>query len=64
MRSVGEGEAFWRTFRGVADDALPAGNLVSDAHLTALMLENEVKTILTSDRDFRRFPRIEARDPF
>lgn len=64
VRSVGEGEAFWRTFRGVADDALPAGNLVPDAHLTALMLENEVKTILTRDRDFRRFPRIEVRDPF
>ena len=64
VRSSGEGEAFWRSFREVADDALPTGNLVPDAHLAALALENEVRTILTRDRDFRRFPRLEVRDPF
>ena len=64
VRSSGEGEAFWRSFREVADDALPTGNIVPDAHLAALMLENEVRTILTRDRDFRRFPRLEVRDPF
>jgi uncharacterized protein len=64
VRTSGEGEGFWRTFRDVADDALPAGNLVPDAHLAALMAENEVRTILTRDRDFRRFPRLEVRDPF
>ena len=35
-----------------------------DAHLVALMLENDVRTIWTRDRDFRRFSRIEVRDPF
>jgi uncharacterized protein len=64
VRTNGEGETFWRSFRAVADDALPTGNLVPDAHLAALMLENEVRTILTRDRDFRRFPRLEVRDPF
>ena len=64
VRSTGEGEAFWRSFRDVADDALPWGNLVPDAHLVALMVENDVRTIWTRDRDFRRFPRIEVRDPF
>jgi predicted nucleic acid-binding protein len=48
----------------VADDALPSGNLVPDAHLVTLMAENDVRTIWTRDRDFRRFPRIEVRDPF
>jgi len=44
--------------------SVPAGNLVSDAHLVALMLENDVPTIWTRDRDFRRFQGIEERDPF
>jgi toxin-antitoxin system PIN domain toxin len=64
VRTTGEGEAFWRTFRDVADDAFPSGNLVPDAHFVALMAENDVRTIWTRDRDFRRFPRIEVRDPF
>ena len=64
VRTAGEGDAFWRTFAAVADDALPSGNLVPDAHLVTLMLENDVRTIWSRDRDFRRFPRIEVLDPF
>ena len=64
VRAPGEQPEFWRRFRSVAADALPAGNLVPDAHLVALMLENEVRTIWTHDRDFRRFKGIEVRDPF
>lgn len=64
VRTTGETESFWQSFRDVADDALPSGNLVPDAHLVTLMLDNDVRTIWTRDRDFRRFPRIEVRDPF
>lgn len=64
VQTPGEGERFWRRYREVADDALPAGNLVSDAHLVALMLDNDVRTIWTRDRDFRRFRGIEVSDPF
>lgn len=64
VRTAGEGEAFWRAFAAVSDDALPSGNLVPDAHLVTLMLENDVRTIWTRDRDFRRFSRIEVLDPF
>jgi toxin-antitoxin system PIN domain toxin len=64
VRTTGEGEAFWRSFRDVSGDAMPSGNLVPDAHLVALMLENDVRTIWTRDRDFRRFQRIDVRDPF
>lgn len=35
-----------------------------DAHLVALMLGHDVRTIWTRDRDDRRFARIEVRDPF
>ena len=64
VRAPGEQPEFWRRYRSVAADASPTGNLVSDAHLVALMLDNEVRTILTHDRDYRRFKGIEVRDPF
>jgi toxin-antitoxin system PIN domain toxin len=64
VRAPGEQPEFWRRYRTVATDAVPTGNLVPDAHLVALMLENEVRTIWTHDRDFRRFQGIEVRDPF
>ncbi len=64
VRTTGEQEGYWDRFREVADDAMPTGNLVPDAHVVALMLENDVRTIWTRDRDYRRFPRIEVRDPF
>jgi uncharacterized protein len=64
VRAPGEQPEFWRRYRSVADDASPTGNLVPDAHIVALMLDNEVRTILTHDRDYRRFKGIEVRDPF
>lgn len=64
IRTAGEGDAFWRRFRTAVDDARPGGNLVPDAHLAALMLEHGVSTIVTRDRDFRRFPHVTIEDPF
>lgn len=64
VRVVGEGETFWRRFAEVADDVAPTGNLVPDAHLVALMLENGVRTIWTRDRDYRKFTGIRVRDPY
>lgn len=64
IRTPGEQEHFWHRYATVAEDAQPTGNLVTDAHLVALMLENGVRTIWTHDRDFRRFTGIEVRDPF
>jgi len=64
VRTTGEQERFWVRYREVSHDAVPAGNLVPGAHLVTLMLENDVRTIWTRDRDYRRFPRIEVRDPF
>jgi hypothetical protein len=64
VQTTGESNAFWGRFAEVADDVSPTGNLVPDAHLVALMLENGVRTILTRDRDYRKFRGITARDPF
>lgn len=64
VHNPGEQDRFWMLYREVVDDAAPTGNLVSDAHIVALMLENDVRTIWTHDRDFRKFRGIEVHDPF
>ena len=64
VQTVGEQDRFWSSYRRLAEEADARGNLVPDAHLVALMVENGVRTIWTHDRDFRRFAEIEARDPF
>ena len=43
---------------------LVRGNLVPDAHLAALLIQNGVTTVWTHDRDFQKFPGIRVRDPF
>lgn len=64
IRTAGEGDDFWASFRRVAADVKPRGKLVPDAHLVALMREYGVSTIWSHDRDFRKFSGITVRDPF
>lgn len=64
VQSPGEQPGFWRGLRAVVTDARATGNLVSDAHLVALMHENGVRIVWTHGRDFRRFDGIDVRDPF
>lgn len=39
------------------------GHFVHDCHIAALLHENGIKTIITADSDFRRFPFLEVIDP-
>lgn len=48
----------------VVSGARATGNLVHDAHIAALCLENGVREILTGDRDFTRFEGLSVTDPF
>ena len=64
IHSPGEQDRFWDRFREAATDGAATGNLVSDAHLVALMRQNGVRAIWTHDRDFRRFSNIDVQDPF
>jgi toxin-antitoxin system PIN domain toxin len=64
VQTAGEHDRFWPSYRQLAAEADARGNLVPDAHLVALMVENGVRTIWTRDRDYRRFTAIETRDPF
>ncbi|HUB35571.1 MAG TPA: TA system VapC family ribonuclease toxin [Solirubrobacteraceae bacterium] len=62
--SPGESESFWSAFRETAAEVDAKGDLVSDTHIVALMRVHGVRTIITHDRDFRRFDGIKVRDPF
>lgn len=64
VRSPSESVNFWRSMRSAADRVNPRGNLWTDAHIVALMKEHGVRTIITNDRDFRKFDGIRVVDPF
>jgi toxin-antitoxin system PIN domain toxin len=64
VRVSGEEDRFWPNFRRVAAEVEARGNLVSDAHLVALMGQQGVSTIWSHDRDFRKFAGITPKDPF
>lgn len=64
VRTPGEEEGFWRFFAEAAAEGTTRGDLVPDTHIVALMRQHGVRTIVTRDRDFRRFDGIKVRDPF
>ncbi|HEY0839673.1 MAG TPA: TA system VapC family ribonuclease toxin [Vulgatibacter sp.] len=64
VRTLSEGEGFLDTYRSVTDGQVVRGNLVPDAHLAALLKQNGIRTVLTADADFRRFPFLDVRNPF
>jgi uncharacterized protein len=63
VRSPGEAEGFWDTFRATAGERV-RGNEVPDAHVATLMRQHGVRVIYTRDRGFRRFDGVQPQDPF
>jgi hypothetical protein len=63
-RAVSELEGFVDVYKHVAGDIPVRGNLVPDAHLAAILFQHGVRTLYSHDRDFRKFPSIDVRDPF
>ena len=64
FRSGSERFEFMRVLRDIGT-ALPLqGDLISDAHIVALMRQHDVSTVWTHDRDFRKFDGIRVVDPF
>lgn len=64
IRCPGEGSGFWKVYEDTVEHDIIRGNLVTDAHIAALMRQHGVGTIWTANRDFRRFPEIVSRDPY
>ena len=52
------GERYWPLLRETLLEAGSRGNLVFDAQIVAVCREHGAGTLLTEDRDFRRFPSI------
>lgn len=63
VRTLSEGEHFWRHYRQLSDDVPTRANLVPDVHLAALLREHGVTTLYTHDKDFRKFDFLDVRDP-
>lgn len=53
----------WGIFERLCRDANATGNLVPDAYLAALAIEHGAE-LITTDRDFARFPGLRWRTPF
>ena len=57
-----QGDRYWSIFRRLLRDSQIRGNLVMDAHLAALSLENG-GTLFTTDKDFSRFDELRVTNP-
>ena len=55
VRALLPGRRYLPLLRGLVADANPKGNEIFDAQVVAVCLEHGASTILTEDRDFRRF---------
>lgn len=64
VRTGTQSRLFWAYYRRIANRVSLAGNLVPDAQIVALMLENGVSTLATRDREFLKFNEIVVIDPF
>jgi len=64
VRAVSELEGFLDAYRHVTGETPVRGNLVPDAHLATILFQHGVRTLYSNDRDFRKFPSIDVRDPF
>ena len=60
---IDAGIGFWQTYKVLAAEYQPSGNLVPDLQLAAILKENGIKRLYTCDRDFRRFEFLDVVDP-
>lgn len=64
VRVVSEQDRFLDAYQHVTAHVSARGNLVPDARIAAILFQNGVRTLYSSDRDFRKFESLEVRDPF
>jgi toxin-antitoxin system PIN domain toxin len=63
VRAVSELDGFADAYKRVTDGLVVRGNLVPDAHLAAILFQHGIRTLYSSDRDFRKFATLDVRDP-
>lgn len=62
-RTLSEQEGFWSVYLECTQGLPVRGNTVPDVHLAAILKQNGVTRLYTSDRDFRRFDFLKVIDP-
>jgi toxin-antitoxin system PIN domain toxin len=62
VRVIDAGPLYWPIFRHLLGGAGIRGNVLMDAHIAALALENRAD-ICTADRDFHRFAGLRVHNP-
>lgn len=62
-RVVSELDGFLDAYRHVTGGLAARGNLVPDAHVAAILFQHGVRTLYSSDRDFRKFESLDVKDP-
>ncbi len=63
VRALGEGTDFLEVYREVTGEFPVRGDLVPDAHLAAILKQNGIRTLYTTDADFRKFKFLDVRNP-
>lgn len=63
VRLLSEQEGFLAVYRDVTSAFPVRGKLVPDAHLAALLKQHDVRTLYTTDTDFRKFTFLDVRNP-
>lgn len=61
LRLLFPGSGYWQILKDTTAEASVRGNLFIDAQIVAVCLEHGATTILTEDRDFRRFEGVEVK---
>jgi len=62
VRLINPTESHWHIFRSMLLDGQAKANLVADAHLAALSIENGC-LLYSTDSDFSRFPKLKWKNP-
>jgi hypothetical protein len=60
--TLGEADGHWQRLQALVRAGNVRGPMVHDARIAAICLEGGVRTLVTSDRDFSRFPELRTRD--
>ena len=60
---LSESGLYWDNLRKLIVSSKVTGPLVHDARISALCIDHGVTELLTSDRDFGRFPSLKIRNP-
>jgi uncharacterized protein len=64
VRAVSELEGFIDAYKHITGDVPVRGNLVPDAHVATILFQHGIRRLYSNDRDFRKFPSLELRNPF